>query len=303
MGFSGSPAIAVFALACAVCASCAALTGIADYSECQDCEGSSKSPSTVSDATTPGSQPMDEASTNPPPPGNDASEGQSDVGAPPDDAALDVSVSPSDAQSDAVPPPPVDSGPDSVAPVVDAATGPGPSCGPLASRIRCSGSRDLLREPRPADEFVRGALFLRVERDARLLDRLRLSGIVADLLRAHDDRARRGGRPSSEVHGHEPIGVVRRHVQRQSSVGRDDLQVSAVGHRDGPPLQPRLRLRVGHGHDRWRLLQLQRRARVLVLHRTGRTRRRPPALRARCAARAHGAQTAIIAGLYPRARR
>jgi hypothetical protein len=141
VGFSESSVAAVFGLACAVCASCAALSGIADYSECQDCEGSSKSPSTVSDATTPGSPPMEEASTNPPPPDNDASEGQSDVGVPPDAAALDVFVNPTDAQPDGTSPPPVDSGPDSIAPVVDAATGPGPTCGPLASRSRCSGSQ------------------------------------------------------------------------------------------------------------------------------------------------------------------
>jgi hypothetical protein len=140
VGVSGAAVIAVVAV---TCTSCAAISGIADYSECADCEGSTQSPSSLSDASTPATPSEDDVSTNPEqtPPGNDASEGQPDEGSPADVAAPDVSEIPADAQSEVASPPPADSGPDSVAPVVDAATGPGPSCGPPASRVQCSGSQ------------------------------------------------------------------------------------------------------------------------------------------------------------------
>jgi hypothetical protein len=135
--------VAGFAIVTAVSASCASLSGIDDYSLCSDnCLGTSKGPATV----------HDDGSTSTEPPGVDAATGDDAPTEPPEDASemraveasspLDTGLADSmpslvDAQVADVAPPP-EAGPDAVAPV-DA--GVGPSCGPLASRIRCAGNQ------------------------------------------------------------------------------------------------------------------------------------------------------------------
>src|SRR5580704_8952101 len=73
----------------------------------------------------------------------DATEGTPDEGIQPIDTGLAEASGPppADAHPPDVTAPPVDSGVDSTAPVVDAGAGQGPTCGALSSRIHCNGNQ------------------------------------------------------------------------------------------------------------------------------------------------------------------
>ena len=139
--------VAGLILLTAVGASCAALSGLDNFTSCtDDCEAASKSPASVGDAAAaavedaPAS--VEETSVE------DTSEPYGDVmetlpeeGTERVDTGLAdaTGAPPVDAQPEDVASPPVDSGVDSMASVVD--SGAGPTCGPLSSRIRCSGGQ------------------------------------------------------------------------------------------------------------------------------------------------------------------
>src|SRR5277367_91725 len=140
--------VAGFAVLAVVSASCAALSGLDGYNACaDDCEVSTRDPSTVTDAAaSTEASPREDAPTpteDTSEPTVDASEGQLDEASGPGDTGLDGPTSPpiGDAHPEDVATPPVDAGPDAVAPIVDAGIGAGPTCGPLATNHRCNANQ------------------------------------------------------------------------------------------------------------------------------------------------------------------
>ena len=127
------------ALVVLVSASCAVISGLSPYSECDNCEATSKSQSTVYDSSTP--PPGEDAIATPVEPVEpvDANVGAPDEGSSPGDSGADT-WGPADAQADMASPP-LDAGPDSPAPVIDSGPVTIPSCGPLASRSKCSANQ------------------------------------------------------------------------------------------------------------------------------------------------------------------
>jgi hypothetical protein len=121
-------------------ASCALISGISGYSIGED---KSKSPPiTTYDSSPP--PPTDDATTiaeQPTEPVSDASVSQPNEGTnPAADTGADTWTAPLvDAGDEVSSPPVVDAGPDVTPPVIDA--GPGPVCGPLASRTTCTSNQ------------------------------------------------------------------------------------------------------------------------------------------------------------------
>jgi hypothetical protein len=129
------------ALVVLVSASCAVISGLSPYSECDTCGSTSKSPATVSDSSTPA--PGEDVIAPPvetPEPGTDATMGQPDEASSPGDTGADTwTAPPVDAQD--VASPPIDAGPDSPAPVIDAGPVILASCGTLTSRMKCNANQ------------------------------------------------------------------------------------------------------------------------------------------------------------------